>query len=128
MKTHFFDQIWWKKNCFSKFSNFLTIFRIFHDQTCRGTGFGIGSNPCSARPDTKTRPYLCFSDTAQSMYRPGPIQKHDRTFGSPPENDDFYIKIINFDQLSKKNRLAAGPLPGVTLGGEHASGGPLRGG
>ena len=44
------------------------------------------------------------------------------------ENDDFYIKIINFDQFRKKNRLAADPLPGVTLGGGHASGGPLRGG
>ena len=33
--------------------------------------------------------------------------------------------LINF---VKKNRLAAGSLPGVTLGGEHASGGPLRGG
>ena len=28
----------------------------------------------------------------------------------------------------KKFRLAAGTLPGVTLGGEFASGGPLRGG
>ena len=44
------------------------------------------------------------------------------------ENDDFYIKIIDFDQICKKNHLAVGPLPGVTLGGGHASGGPLRGG
>ena len=44
------------------------------------------------------------------------------------ENKDFHTKIIHFDQIWKKNRLAAGPLPGVTLGGEHASGGPLRGG
>ena len=45
------------------------------------------------------------------------------------ENDDFCIKIINFDQFcKKKKRLAASPLPGVTLSGEHASGGPLRGG
>ena len=56
-------------------------------QTCRGTGFGIGPNPCSAWPDTKTRPYFDISDTSQSMYRPrpihGPIPKHGRTFGSP---------------------------------------------
>ena len=40
----------------------------------------------------------------------------------------FTLKIINFDQFYKKIRLAASPLPGVTLSGEHASGGPLRGG
>ena len=33
--------------------------------------------------------------------------------------------LINF---VKKIRLAASPLPGVDIGGEHASGGPLRGG
>ena len=42
--------------------------------------------------------------------------------------DKFYQKIINFDKFYQKIRLAAGSLPGVTLGGEHASGGPLRGG
>ena len=56
-------------------------------QTCHGTGFGIGTNPCSAWPDTKTRSYFGFSDTSQSMFRPrpihGPIPKHGRTFGSP---------------------------------------------
>ena len=59
----------------------------YSTQTCRGTGFGIGPNPCSAWPDTKTRPYFDISDTSQSMYRPrpihGPIPKHGRTFGSP---------------------------------------------
>ena len=32
-------------------------------QTCRGTGFRIASNPCSARRDTKTRSYLRFCNT-----------------------------------------------------------------
>ena len=44
-------------------------------------------------------------------------------------NNDFLpqksLILINF---VNKNRLAAGTQPGVTLGGEHASGGPLRGG
>jgi len=35
------------------------------------------------------------------------------------------IILIIFFQII---RLAAGPLPGVTLGGEHVSDGPLRGG
>ena len=43
-------------------------------------------------------------------------------------NDDFNIIIHNFDHFFQKFRLAAGSLPGVTLGGERASGGPLRGG
>ena len=38
------------------------------------------------------------------------------------------LKSVNFDHIFKKNRLTAGSLPGVTLGGEHVSGGPLRGG
>ena len=33
------------------------------------------------------------------------------------------LKIVNFDQFRQKNRLAAAPLPGVTLSGKHASGG-----
>ena len=40
----------------------------------------------------------------------------------------FTLKSLILINFVKKNRLAAGPLPGVTLGGEHASGGPLRGG
>ena len=36
------------------------------------------------------------------------------------ENDDFNLKIVNFDHFCKKNRLAASPLPGVTLGGEQS--------
>ena len=41
----------------------------------------------------------------------------------------FLLKFIIFDQFyNKKIRLAAGPLLGVTLGGELASGGPLHGG
>ena len=40
----------------------------------------------------------------------------------------FYVKIINFDQFCSKKSPSGEPLPGVTLGGGHASGGPLRGG
>ena len=43
---------------------------------------------------------------------------HGKTHKKTHENDDFYPKIFNFDQFCKKKiRLAAGPLPGVTLGG-----------
>ena len=40
----------------------------------------------------------------------------------------FILKSLILINFVKKNLLAEGPLPGVTLGGEHASGGPLRGG
>ena len=40
----------------------------------------------------------------------------------------FTLKSLILINFIKKNRLAAGPLPGVTLGGEHASGGQLCGG
>ena len=40
----------------------------------------------------------------------------------------FTLKSSYFINFVKKIRLAASTLPGVTLGGEHASGGPLRGG
>ena len=40
----------------------------------------------------------------------------------------FSLKSLILIDFTKKNRLAAGTLPGVTWGGEHASGGPLRGG
>ena len=56
--------------------------KIYTDQPiqgCRGAGFGIGINPCSDNPDTKTRPYLRLSDTVQSMFRALPIPKHVRT-------------------------------------------------
>ena len=42
---------------------------------------------------------------------------HGKIHKKTHENDDFYRKTFNFDQFCKKNRLAAGPLPGVTLGG-----------
>ena len=38
------------------------------------------------------------------------------------------LKSLVLMNSVKKIRLAADPLPGVTLGGGHASGGPLRGG
>ena len=38
------------------------------------------------------------------------------------------LKSLILINVAKKNLLAEGPLPGVTLGGEYASGGPLRGG
>ena len=40
----------------------------------------------------------------------------------------FTLKSLILINFVKKNPLEEGPLPGVTLGGEHASGGPLRGG
>ena len=53
----------------------------------------------------------------------------------PMKNTLINTKIHNFVYffkkhlyIFKKNRLAAGSLPGVTLGGECASGSPLRGG
>ena len=49
------------------------------------------------------------------------IRKHMKTMISTLKS----LILINF---VKKIRLAASPLPGVTSGGEHASGGPLRGG
>ena len=39
----------------------------------------------------------------------------------------FTLKSLILINFVKKNLLAEGPLPGVTLGGEHASGGPARG-
>ena len=39
----------------------------------------------------------------------------------------FTLKSLILINVVKKIRLAAGPQPGVTLGGEHTSGGPLRG-
>ena len=36
------------------------------------------------------------------------------------KNDDFYLKILSFDQYCRKKiRLAVRPLPGDTLGGEQ---------
>ena len=48
------------------------------------------------------------------------------------ENDDnqmIYdiLKSLILINFIKKNRLAAGALPGVILGGGHGFGGPLRG-
>ena len=40
----------------------------------------------------------------------------------------FTLKSFILINFVKTNRLAAGSLPVVTLGGERASGGPLRGG
>ena len=40
----------------------------------------------------------------------------------------YTLKSLVWTNFVKKIRLAAGPLPGVTLSGEHASGGPLCGG
>jgi len=40
--------------------------------------------------------------------------------------DEFYIKIINFDRFCEKK--FAWRRRKITLGGEQASGGPLRGG
>ena len=45
---------------------------------------------------------------------------HNKTHKNSHENDDFNLKIVNFDHFCKKNRLAASPLPGVTLGGEQS--------
>ena len=38
----------------------------------------------------------------------------------------FTLKSLILINFVKKNRLAAGPLPGITLGGEYVSAGPLR--
>ena len=40
----------------------------------------------------------------------------------------FTLKSLILINFVKENRPAAGSLPGVTLSGEYASGGPLRGG
>ena len=40
----------------------------------------------------------------------------------------FTLKSLILINVVKKIRLEAGALPGVTSSGEHASGGPLRGG
>ena len=52
----------------------------------------------------------------------------EKTHENPGEMMIFTLKSVYLINIVKKIRLAAGPLPGVTLGGEHASGGPLRGG
>ena len=39
----------------------------------------------------------------------------------------FTLKSLILINFVKKNSSSEGPLPEVTLGGEHASGGPLRG-
>ena len=43
-------------------------------------------------------------------------------------HENMHRNVLILIHFVKKIRLAAGPLPGVALSGELASGGPLRGG
>ena len=52
----------------------------------------------------------------------------EKTHWKPLKMMIFTLKSLILINFIKKNRLAASPLPGVTLGGGHASGGPMRGG
>ena len=61
------------------------------------------------------------------------FQKHTEFFHWKTHKNSMKTMISTLKSLIlinfvKKIRLAASPLPGVTSGGEHASGGPLRGG
>ena len=73
--------------------------------------------------------FLCFLVFSSIFYEilrwENPLKTHEMMILK------YIILIIfkkkKFQNFSKTIRLAAGPLPGVTLGGELASGGPLRG-